>query len=86
MGYLTIFLCGCENKRQALWSEDEIIVISAMEDEVHLQSVLSKIFNDTLFTPEPEPYYKLIFVPPIDFNSQDSPKFAVFIAPLLVTA
>lgn len=68
LGYLTIFLCGCENKRQALGSEDEIIVISAMEDEVHLQSVLSKIFNDTLFTPEPEPYYKLIFVPPIDFN------------------
>ena len=66
--YLIIFQLGCEVKREALGSDDEIIVISAMEDEKHLQSIISRIFNDTLFTPEPEPYYKLIFVSPTDYN------------------
>ena len=68
LGYLIIFQFSCAVKREALGSNDEIIVVSAMEDEVHLQSILSTIFNDTLFTPEPEPYYKLIFVLPQDYK------------------
>jgi hypothetical protein len=67
-GYIILFQFNCEIKRDALGSDDEIIVISAMEDEEHLQSILSKIFNDTLFTPEPEPYYKLNFVSPSDYR------------------
>jgi len=68
LGYLIIFQFSCTVKREALGSDDEIIVVSAMEDEAHLQSILSAIFNDTLFTPEPEPYYKLIFVSPNDYR------------------
>ena len=68
LGYLIIFQFSCTVKREALGSDDEIIVVSAMEDEAHLQSILSTIFNDTLFTPEPEPYYKLIFVSPNDYR------------------
>ena len=68
LGCLIIFQFSCMVKREALGSDDEIIVVSAMEDKVHLQSILSTIFNDTLFTPEPEPYYKLIFVLPEEYR------------------
>ncbi|MBS00030.1 MAG: hypothetical protein CMG37_01215, partial [Candidatus Marinimicrobia bacterium] len=66
--YLVISHYSCGVKRDALGSDDEIIVVSAMEDESDLNSILSTIFNDTLFTPEPEPYYKLKFVSPQDYN------------------
>ena len=66
--YLAISHYSCGVKREALGSDDEIIVVSAMEDESDLNSILSTIFNDTLFAPEPEPYYKLKFVSPQDYN------------------
>ena len=66
--YLVISHYSCGVKREALGSDDEIIVVSAMEDESDLNSILSTIFNDTLFAPEPEPYYKLKFVSPQDYN------------------
>jgi hypothetical protein len=64
MGFLTT---GCEMKREAIGADDEIVVLAASEDRDDLRPVLEKIFNDTIYTPQPEPVYKLKFVDPAGF-------------------
>jgi hypothetical protein len=65
--YIHIIVIGllfvsCSTKREAVGAADEIVVIVSNEDR------LSKIFTDTLFTPQPEPIYKLKYADPIGFK------------------
>ena len=64
LGVIVLCSCGCEIKREALGSDDGIFVIAAMEDEGKIREILGDVLNDTLYTPKPEPYYKLTFVHP----------------------
>ena len=68
LGLIVLCSCGCEIKREALGSDDGIFVIAAMEDEGKIKEILSAVLNDTLYTPKPEPYYKLTFVHPREFD------------------
>ena len=68
LGLIVLLACGCEIKREALGSDDGIFVIAAMEDEGKIKEILSAVLNDTLYTPKPEPYYKLTFVHPREFD------------------
>ena len=68
LGLIVLLACGCEIKREALGSDDEIFVLAAMEDKGKIKEILSTVLNDTLFTPKPEPYYKLTFVHPREFD------------------
>ena len=64
---------SCDNKREALGADNEIRVICSEVDREIIQQYLSGIFSDTLFTPEPEPYYHLKFSEPntyLDLRSQ----------------
>lgn len=61
---LLLFVVGCDNKREALGAENEIRVICSEVDKEAIKEYLSLIFTDTLFTPEPEPYYHLKFSDP----------------------
>ena len=63
-----IFIAACDNKREALGADNEIRVICSNIDKKVLKEYLSLIFNDTLFTPEAEPYYHLKFSEPDKFN------------------
>ena len=65
---LTIFISACDNKREALGADNEIRVICSNIDKKVLKKYLSLIFNDTLYTPEAEPYYHLKFSEPDKFN------------------
>ena len=65
---LIIFISACDNKREALGADNEIRVICSNVDKKVLKKYLSLIFNDTLFTPEAEPYYHLKFSEPDKFN------------------
>ncbi len=66
---LMIVFCGsCDSKREALGSSNEIRVICSELDEPIIRDYLSSIFTDTLFTPEPEPYYYLKFSDPLVYN------------------
>ena len=59
---LMIVFCGsCDSKREALGASNEIRVICSELDKPIIRDYLSSIFTDTLFTPEPEPYYYLKF-------------------------
>ena len=66
---LLILISGCNTKRESLGSDNEIIVIASIEDQEDIRNVLKKIFSDTLYTPEPEPFYKIKFVSPKGFNN-----------------
>ena len=65
---LIIFISACDNKREALGADNEIRVICSNIDKKVLKEYLSLIFNDTLYTPEAEPYYHLKFSEPDKFN------------------
>ncbi len=68
-----LFAISCDNKREALGADNEIRVICSEVDREIIQQYLSGIFSDTLFTPEPEPYYHLKFSDPntyLDLRSQ----------------
>ena len=65
---LIIFFSACDNKREALGADNEIRVICSNTDKKVLKEYLSLIFNDTLYTPEAEPYYHLKFSEPDKFN------------------
>ncbi|MAL65003.1 MAG: hypothetical protein CMF94_02760, partial [Candidatus Marinimicrobia bacterium] len=55
---------GCENKRDAIGADNEIRVICSDVDKHNVRRFLEMVFNDTLFTPEPEPFYVLKFSTP----------------------
>ena len=71
---LLILALSCSSKKNSLGFDDEIRVVCSQLDEPLVRGYLSSIFNDTLFTPQPEPAYKLIFNRPSDFN--DLKKYA----------
>ena len=61
------FIFNCDYKKDALGMDDEIRVVSSKLDEPIIREYLSSVFNDTIYTPQPEPVYKLIFSRPYDF-------------------
>ncbi len=58
------FIIGCDSKKRSLGMDDEIRVVCSELDEPLLRVYLSKIFNDTLYAPQPEPLFKIIFSRP----------------------
>jgi len=65
---LALLIVSCSTKRESIGAADEIIVIVSNEDREGINSVLAQIFTDTMFTPQPEPIYKLKYADPIGFN------------------
>ena len=65
---LMILNSGCEIKRDALGADNEIRVICSKIDQSDIESFLQMVFSDTLFTPEPEPFYFLKFSRPESYE------------------
>ncbi len=63
---------GCDTKREALGADNEIRIICSELDKENIHKYLSAIFIDTIFTPEPEPYYYLKFSTPENYNKLKS--------------
>ena len=62
--YFILTNLGCEFKRDALGADNEIRVICSNIDRSNVERFLEMVFNDTLYTPEPEPLYALKFSTP----------------------
>ena len=68
--YSLILLIGCDsNNKEALGADNEIRVICSDIDREIVHENLSQIFTDTIYTPEPEPYYFLKFSDPSTYKS-----------------
>ena len=65
---LLLAFFGCDFKRDALGADNEIRVICSEIDRSNIENFLKLIFNDTLYTPEPEPYYFLKFSNPDTYS------------------
>ena len=67
--FLLILIISCEPvKPRAQGADNELVVVSSLEDRAAIKNILTTIFSDTLFTPQPEAYYKTIWVKPEKFN------------------
>ena len=55
---------GCAGKKDSLGTDDEIRVICSKIDEPVIKDYLASVFDDTIYTPAPEPLFKLIFSRP----------------------
>lgn len=65
---IALLLVSCSTKREAIGAADEIVVIVSKEHRSSINNVLAQIFLDTLFTPQPEPIYKLNYADPVGFK------------------
>jgi hypothetical protein len=66
---LIFYTIGCESlKPSAQGADNELVVVASYEDREFIGNVLTTIFNDTLYTPQPEAYYKTVWVKPEDFK------------------
>lgn len=75
---LVMFLIyGCDNKKASLGADNEIRVICSTEDKDTVQRYLSLVFTDTIFTPEPEPYYYLKFSDPSTYERFKSQAYII---------
>ena len=64
-----IFLNGCNLKRESIGADNEIFVFTSKENRSDILRLMETIFNDTLFTPEPEPFYNIKFSSPNVFKN-----------------
>ena len=66
---IILFWEGCDVvKPRAQGADNELVVVTSFEDRDAIQTVLTTIFNDTLYTPQPEPYYRTVWADPENFN------------------
>ena len=73
----SFFVFSCTGKKDSIGMDDEIRIICSEKDESMVRDYLTKIFNDTLYTPAPEPLFKLIFSRPEHY--QDLKRYAQII-------
>ena len=67
---MTFKWSGCESvKPRAQGADNELVVVASVEDREAIQTVLTTIFNDTLYTPQAEAYYHTVWVAPENFNN-----------------
>ena len=59
---------GCAGKKDSLGTDDEIRVICSKIDEPVIKDYLASVFDDTIYTPAPEPLFKLIFSRPAHYE------------------
>ena len=77
MTLIMFLIYGCDKKKASLGADNEIRVICSNEDKDTVQRYLSSVFTDTIFTPEPEPYYYLKFSDPSTYERLKSQAYII---------
>ncbi|MBC8227121.1 MAG: hypothetical protein H8E74_08305 [Gammaproteobacteria bacterium] len=62
-------IISCDIKKDAIGANDDLVVLAAKEDRDDILSLLSIVFNDTLLTPAPEPFYNVKFADPSSYDA-----------------
>ena len=64
-----LLICsGCNVKRNSIGADHELVILAVEKDRMFFSSFFQKIFTDTMFTPQPEPIYKIKFSNPKQFT------------------
>ena len=69
LSFFCIAFFSCDIKKDAIGANDDLVVLAAKEDREDIRSLLSIVFNDTLLTPAPEPFYNVKFADPSSFDA-----------------
>ena len=77
---LIFFINSCSLKRTAIGADNEIRVIRSDIDKPIIKEYLESIFTDTLYTPQPEPYYYLKYTTPSNYNRLKSQNHVIVAA------
>ena len=72
-----ILFPACEEKREALGADNEIRIICSELDKEVLGKALAIIFSDTIYTPQPEPYYYFKFSDPEHYDNLKEQAYVV---------
>ena len=67
--FFFIAFVSCDIKKDAIGANDDLVVLAAKEDREDIRSLLSIVFNDTLLTPSPEPFYNVKFADPSSYDA-----------------
>ena len=68
---------SCDKKKASLGADNEIRVLCSNEDRDIVEKYLLSVFTDTIFTPEPEPYYYLKFSDPSTYDRLKSQAYII---------
>ena len=75
--FLLLNILGCSNQKDALGADNLIQVICNDDDKEHIKEFLSKVFSDTIYTPYPEPEYKISFSDPLTYGKLKKQAYVV---------
>jgi len=64
-----IAIISCDTKKDSIGANEDLVVLAAKEDREDIRSLLSIVFNDTLLTPAPEPFYNVKFADPSSYET-----------------
>ena len=66
---VVLIVNSCGIKRESIGADNELMVIASVKDRKSTELIFQNIFNDTIFTPQPEPVYKIKFTDPENFTN-----------------
>lgn len=67
-------LLQCDYKPPVLGQENVVVILASEEDQPLLEPLFENIFNRTLATPAPEPYFQVKWIRPIEFEDYQNYK------------
>ena len=64
ISFICIFVASCSCLSEPVGKENEIIIIVSPEDQPHVERILGNLFSNTLYTPQPEKEFSIIYKSP----------------------
>ena len=64
ISFICIFVAACSCLSEPVGKENEIIIIVSPEDQPHVERILGNLFSNTLYTPQPEKEFSIIYKTP----------------------
>ena len=62
--FICSFVVSCSCLSEPAGKESEIIVIVSPEDQPHVERILGNLFSNTIYTPQPEKEFSIIYADP----------------------
>ncbi len=64
-----LVIAGCDYRPAVIGQEDVLVILASDEDRLLLEPLIAEVFGRELATPAPEPYFKLLWASPVQFET-----------------
>ena len=65
---IPLFFYSCDVKRNSIGADNELMILVSDKNRETAVLFFQQTLNDTIFTPQPEPVYKIKFAKPVNFS------------------